>query len=243
MFRKLVVPMVLAAVPFVISLASAAQTQPARDVETTSEVPALSDLHEVIYPLWHNAWPNKDFKMMKDLLPDAEKKVEAVEKAQLPGILRDKKTQWDEGVARLKETLGAYKKAAADNNEKGLLDAVEKLHANFEGLVRIVYPKMDELDDFHAVLYQIYHKYMPQKDYDKLAGASVDLAKACEKLCAAQVPKRFGSKETQIKDGFKELCAASTQLKDAAKGKSPEATDKAVETVHSQYQKVEALFQ
>lgn len=244
MVKKLIFSVFVACLFLLAALPLWAQTpqQPKRDVETTADVPALDGLHEVIYPLWHTAWPNKDVKMMKELLPEAEKKVDAVVKSQLPGILRDKQAKWDEGVGKLKKSLEGYQKAAAENSEQGLLDAVEKLHASFEGLVRVIYPKMEELDNYHVVLYQIYHKYLPQKDYEKLKGCSEDLYNECEKLCAAQLPKRFAAKETELKAGIKDLCVATTELRDAAKGQSKEAVDKAVEKVHSQYQKVEALF-
>ena len=49
-------------------------------------------------PLWHDAWPNKDVKAMAAMLPDIEKHVAAVNKAELPMILRDKKAAWVAGV-------------------------------------------------------------------------------------------------------------------------------------------------
>ena len=49
-----------------------------------SSVPALDAMHEVIMPLWHDAWPNKDVKAMAAMLPDIEKHVAAVNEAQLP---------------------------------------------------------------------------------------------------------------------------------------------------------------
>ncbi|HSD67230.1 MAG TPA: hypothetical protein VLF95_11045, partial [Vicinamibacteria bacterium] len=60
------------------------------DAETRSEVPALADLHEAIFPLWHEAWPSKDYEKMKALLPQLRAGVAKVAEARLPGILRDK---------------------------------------------------------------------------------------------------------------------------------------------------------
>jgi hypothetical protein len=67
-----------------------AQTQE----EVKAEVPELKAFHSVIYKLWHNAWPEKDIAMMAELIPEIEKGVEKVQKAQLPGILREKKPHW-----------------------------------------------------------------------------------------------------------------------------------------------------
>ena len=72
--------------------------------ETRAEVPALMEMHEVIYPLWHEAWPNKDVKMMNELLPQVQQHVTAVEKSELPGILRDKQAAWAEQVTARRST-------------------------------------------------------------------------------------------------------------------------------------------
>ena len=63
-------------------------------------------------PLWHEAWPKKDFKMMKDLLPQARAGVAKVAEARLPGILREKQAAWDQGVVGLKDALARYEAAA-----------------------------------------------------------------------------------------------------------------------------------
>ena len=37
--------------------------------EITSSVPVLDDFHEIIYPMWHDAYPAKDYNALKDLYP------------------------------------------------------------------------------------------------------------------------------------------------------------------------------
>ena len=46
--------------------ASYAQERPA---ETTPNVPALEVFHEVIFKIWHEAWPDKNTAMLRQLLP------------------------------------------------------------------------------------------------------------------------------------------------------------------------------
>ncbi|MEW6368485.1 MAG: hypothetical protein AB1714_27975 [Acidobacteriota bacterium] len=220
----------------------ALSAEEAQCAELKAEVPVLEEFHEVIFPLWHNAWPNKDYALIKELLPQVREYVAKVEKVELPGILRDKKAKWQEGVTALAASAAALDKAVAEGNNQAMLDGVETLHARYEGLVRTVWPVMDELDAYHVVLYQIYHYYLPEKQADKLRAASVDLAKACDTLVAAQVPKRHVAKEAALKEGFAALCEATRELQKAAAGSDFAVTEKAVEKVHTQYQKVETLF-
>ena len=78
------------------------------DAETEARVPALTAFHEVVYPLWHEAWPKKDVDALVAFRPNVESGVDAIAKAELPGILRDKKATWEKAVARLKAISGEY---------------------------------------------------------------------------------------------------------------------------------------
>lgn len=211
--------------------------------ETRAQVPALTAFHEVIYPLWHDAWPAKNVQMMKDLLPEVQKHVRAIREAELPGILRDRKGAWDEGVKALVEIAGRYEKAAAANDEKGLVNAVEEIHARFESLVRVVRPAMKELDAYHVELYRVYHKMMPAKDLAGVRAASEEMAKKCQALAAAPLPKRFAAREAEFRAEFGSLCSATSALKEAAAGQDADRVAKAVEAAHTQYQKTEKLFE
>lgn len=226
---------------FVVLPAGAGEGAPAD--ETRSQVPALVEFHEVIYPLWHEAWPAKNVQMMKDLLPQVQEHVRKIREAELPGILRDRKDAWDEGVKALVEIAGRYEKAAAADDEKGLLEAVEEIHSRFEALVRVVRPAMKELDAYHVELYRVYHKLMPAKDISGVRAASEEMVKRCEALVAAATPKRVASREAEIRAGFASLCAATEGLRKAASGEDPESVSKAVEAVHAQYQATEKLFE
>ncbi len=211
--------------------------------EVKAEVPALAAFHDVIYPLWHEAWPNKDMALMKELLPQAQEGTAAIEKAELPGILRDKQAAWTKGVAALRESLTAYERAAAAGELQALLDAVEQLHARYEALVRTVRPPMKELDAYHQTLYQVFHKLMPAGDVAGLRTAAEEMAIRCQALSAAPMPKRFASRDAAVRPALGELCAKTDALREALKGTDTARINTAVGEVHTQYQAVEKLFE
>jgi hypothetical protein len=212
------------------------------DAEVKAEVPALSEFHEVIYPLWHVAWPAKDLGQMRELLPQIKQHVAAVQKAELPGILRDKKAKWDEGVAAVAAEADKLEKALAANEQQPALDAAEQLHARYEGLVRTIRPMMKELDAYHQVLYRVFHYDWPEKDLATLKTHAGDLAARCGELQSAAVPKRFAEKEAELKERFGALCAATTELKTAADGGDAAVVGPAVDKVHTAYQACEKVF-
>jgi hypothetical protein len=227
----------------VVGVLAVAPRLPAQEpAETRSEVPALAELHEVIVPLWHEAWPKKDYAMMKDLLPQARAGVARVAEARLPGILRDKQAAWEQGLAGLQDALARYEAAAASGSETGLLEAVEALHARYEGLVRVTRPAMKELDAFHVVLYRVYHHELADEAWPAVAASAGQMVEACRALAAAPLPGRFASREAEVRPEIAALCTRSDLLNAAAAAPDRKATAAAVEAVHSQYEKVEGLL-
>jgi hypothetical protein len=213
------------------------------DAETRAEVPALRDFHEVIYPLWHNAWPNQDFALMKELLPQVREHVAEVRKAELPGILREKQEVWSEGVEQLGATLAAYERAAEADDHQALLDAVEQIHSDFESLVRLIRPPMRELDAYHVVLYRIYHYYTPRKQVAELQQAAGELQTACVALAQAPAPRRHADKAGELGQQIEELCASTDRLNEVAGGAEWEPIAEAVEQVHTRYVAVQNIFE
>jgi hypothetical protein len=213
-----------------------------RPEETVTSVPALDAFHEVIFKIWHEAWPKKDAAMLQKLLPDVEKGIASVAAAPLPGILRDKKDAWDEGVRKLQSAGADYKAAAAAKDDAKLLAAAEALHSRFEGLMRAIRPALKELDEFHAVLYMLYHHYVPKNDLANIRKSAAELAQKMAALNQAKLPERLIDKDYdfQVARG---MLAQSVAALDARIQSSDEKTIRdAVDAVHSRYQALEKIF-
>jgi len=211
--------------------------------ETTATVPELSALHDVIYPLWHTAWPERDVAMMRELLPEARQGVAAIEGAELPGILRDKRDAWNEGVAALRSALDAYAGALADGDDDGLFAAVEDFHARFEQLVRIVRPPMKEMDAFHVVLYDVWHHLVPEQRMAELDAPSAALVERCDALATATLPRRTAGQEPRFHAAIASLCTASRGFRDAVEAGDGAAVTRTAATLHDRYQALDHLFE
>jgi len=210
--------------------------------ETESSVPELEAMHEVIYPIWHDAYPNKDVAALRGFVGEVESLAGKVIAAELPGILRDREAKWKAGLEELKKAVDAYKAAAAGTDDQALLDAAELLHMRYEMLVRAIRPVLKEVDEFHKVLYVIYHKYLPDKKYDEIKAVAADLRLKAEAATKATLSKRLESRAAAYQTAAGKLLEAAQKLEAAcAAGSGPEI-EKAVEEVHSSYQALEAVF-
>jgi hypothetical protein len=211
-----------------------------RTTETSATVPALNDFHTVIFKIWHAAWPNKDYDMLTALLPEIEQGIIAVANAELPGILREKKAAWRNDVEKLQAIFGEYKVAIEAKQRQPLLDAAEKLHA---ALVRVIRPPLKALEDFHSVLYVLYHYYMPQ---DSLEEVKVSIGQLQDKMGAlnkVSLPPRFKGKEESFTAARNQLDKAVAELAAMVRSNEFGKIKAAVEVVHTSYQAVAKIFE
>ena len=211
--------------------------------ETTASVPALSDLHEVVYPLWHNAFPEKDYALIKELLPQVDALTEILDQAELPGILRDKMEQWEEGKGTLKTTLENLHKAVDADSEEDMLSQVEAFHSSYEGLVRLIRPIVPELDAFHQELYKLYHYHMPNFELDLIREDVAAMVEKIIPLKAVQLSTRLESRQEDFQAVVDNLESELIKLDEAVKtGEKQEISD-AVERVHTAYQNTVKIFE
>jgi hypothetical protein len=210
--------------------------------EISGNVPELDEFHNVIYEIWHNAYPNKDIASLKSYVNDVNGYAQKLYEATLPGILRDKETKWKAGLDELKKAVDDYNSAAAGSSDEQMLNAAEALHAKFEMMVRIIRPVLKEVDEFHKVLYVIYHKYLPGKDYDAIKSVCDELKGKAEAIVNAKPNKKVESRLEQFNTAAAELLTATSELCETCKGSDNTAIEKAVENMHTKYQKLEAVF-
>jgi hypothetical protein len=210
--------------------------------DAVAQVPALDSFHDVIRTIWHEAWPKKDAARLQKLLPEVEKGIEAVAAAPLPGILREKKAAWEEGVKKLQSAGGDYTAAVAAKDDAKLLAAAEVLHSRFEGLMRAIRPALKELDDFHSTLYLLYHHYLPKYEIEKIKSSVTELAKKMVALNAAQLPERLKQKESAFQAARTSLSQSVDALDPAIRSNQEKAVKAAIEAVHSNYQALDRVF-
>jgi hypothetical protein len=237
---------ILICIIFAVSMSQVSFSQVKIDSsEITSSVPQLTSFHEIIYPIWHKAYPAKDIASLKGFVPQIKASMEALNKAALPGILKDKEIIWKSQLQQMNIAAENYYKAAGGTDDEAMLSAAESLHHNFEMLSRVIRPVMKEMDDYHQILYIIYHKLYPEKKYNEISGfmdSLVERADAIRKCPAEKLKKKLGDNYSRFEPAAEELYKATVNLRDTLKGNDPEKKNEAVQHMHSMYENLEALF-
>jgi hypothetical protein len=226
--------------PLAFSAALFAQA-PATEMATT--VPALEKFHEVIMPMWHSAYPAKDYAELRKIAPEVEAGVATIAAAKLPAILHEKQGAWDKGIAELKAAAAAYAKAAAGKDDKALLLAAENLHATYEAQGQIIRPVLPEMNEFHKALYVVQHTYVPEKKWADACKVSGELEAKAEALAKATLPKRAASKADAFQKEAPQLAIDAEALTAACKTNQAAAIEQAISTLHARYEGLSKIFE
>jgi peptidoglycan hydrolase CwlO-like protein len=213
------------------------------DPQVTANVPALDSLHESIYILWHNAYPNKDYALIKNLLPKLAVSVSKLSTSALPEILHGKQANWDNEIKNLQNNLSALQKAVKEDNKESMLKASESLHASYEKLVGIIRPVLSELESFHEELYKVYHSYMPNNDIEKIKTIIPSMKMKIGLLKQARLPQNLVARQNKFDEAVARLEASLNELENLTKTNSKEKIQSAVEKLHSDYQSIDVLLQ
>jgi hypothetical protein len=229
------------ALPLAFCVGVLAQAQATHEVSTS--VPELTTFHDVIMPMWHTAYPAKDYAALRKIAKDVEAGVAKIAAAKLPPILHEKQAAWDKGVAELKAAAAGYAKAAAGTDDKALLLAAENLHTLYEAQGQIIRPVVPEMNEFHQTLYVVQHTYVPEKKWGEVCKMSGDLQSKAEALAKVTLPKRVEAKGEAFKKETGQLVADAKSLVAACKANQPAGIEKATGTLHSRYESLGKIFE
>lgn len=233
----------LLALLLMLPLAFAGHALAAAGQETSTSVPVLEAFHDVIMPMWHTAYPNKDYAALRGMTKDVEEGVAKIASVKLPAILHEKEAAWAKGVAELKAAAAAYTKAAAGSDAAALLKAAERLHTAYETQMQVIRPVVPEMNAFHQVLYIVQHTHVPAKNWTGVCQASADLQAKAEAVAGATLPKRHAARTETFKQASGTLAADARALVAACKANQASAIESATDALHSQYEALVKIFE
>jgi len=203
---------------------SAAKVEtPVKDTITPSNAPvkdttdklamALEDFHSVLAPMWHEAYPIKDFKSIREQAPMFRQKLMALIVIPAPdNMTQEKREAFFTKRQELAFYVDQYEKAAADSTDSALAASFEKMHWGYEELDKVFMVEIKQLDSFHETLYYLWHKALPAKDYKAVKSTMPVLKAEMDSLMLVKLPgscydikEDFEAKRTALKDAVYQL--------------------------------------
>ncbi|SYZ72590.1 exported hypothetical protein [Candidatus Zixiibacteriota bacterium] len=212
----------------------------------TMERPRLDGLkqfHDVVRPIWHTYLPEKNYKAIRESVEPFQKSVQILMEAPIPDYFQHKKEQIEAGRKAIADAIAAFDTVAKKNDDAELEKAVENAHTAFENLVRVISPRMAEIDNFHLVLYPLWHKALPASDWTSIKATAPVLRTEMDSLMAAPIPEWAKEKDQQINEQRTALNKAVTDFCETCKANKDEEIKDKLTILHQHFMALDGVFE
>ncbi len=203
--------------------------------ELYGTIPEVEELHKAVYTLWHTAYPQKDYDMIKGLLPELDSLTASLDEAQFPKILHMKQEAWDEGKEELKAGLARLHEAVDSDDKAEILNQAEAFHSHFERLARISNPVVPELEVFHRELYKIMHYYLPNGEMDKIRETIAAMQEKIGPVMQAELPGHLADQSEAFSSALQEMESKFTSLVAISDQDDAAAIEAALKELHTAF--------
>ena len=206
-------------------------------------VTGIREFHEVLYPVWHDYFPKGDFQAIRDAIPEFKRTTKILTETELPQFYHNVKNDFDAKRENLALAVDKMESVAQTGNDQELAKAVEEMHTAFERMARVLSPRTRELEEFHLVLYPLWHQAMPDKDYQAIKAAVPSLGSKMNALMQAQLPQRFSDIEPQFLEKREALRLSVEDLASVCRqNKDDQIIDK-LTVMHDAYRALDQVFE
>jgi len=203
----------------------------------------LAEFHEVLQPIWHMAYAEKDYQAIRDAVPAFKEKMELIQKAELPGFYREKKEDFEKKREALAKAVLDLEEKSKGTDNQALLKSTEDLHTAYEQLVRVFALRISELEGFHIVLYPLWHEALLDKDYKAIKASTPALQEKMDALMKVELPKESKQIATKFTEKRKALKTSVDDLVKACNGKDSKKIEEKLDKMHTAYQELDAVFE
>lgn len=206
-------------------------------------VEGLKEFHEVLYPVWHSYLPKGDYQAIRKAVPAFKKSVEILMKAPLPDFYQHVKDDFESKRQNLVLSVEELDSVAQTGDDKKLENTVENMHSAFEQMARVLAPRIKEIEEFHLVLYPLWHYAMPQKDYPAIKTAIPSLESRMDALMKAQLPESSKNIESQFLEKREALKKTVEELAEVCHNNKDTEIIEKLTRMHEYYRNLDEVFE
>lgn len=207
------------------------------------KIDGMTEFHEVLYPVWHSYLPDGDYQSIRQAIPEFKRTTGILMETELPQYYHTVKDDFEAKRQNLALAVEELESVAQSGDDKKLAKAVEGMHTAFERMARVLAPRIRELDEFHLVLYPLWHQAMPNKDYQAVKAAIPSLEKRLADLMRAQLPQRSKGTEPQFLEKREALSQAVHELADVCRQDEDEKIFDSLTQMHEAYRALDHVFE
>jgi hypothetical protein len=189
---------------------------PARRAAKLGHSP-FDKFHEILAPVWHKAWPEKDYDALLSAATEFETAFEDVEKHEPTFETEARKTRFENRSKALGEVIKQYAEAAGKGDKEAVYEMMPSLHDAFELAASSLLPvKYPELEGMQITTGVVIKQHIPENNTEGIIGSTETLITQVAALTEESVPddlvyfkedllKRFAGLKDEVSK-MKECC-------------------------------------
>jgi hypothetical protein len=216
--------------------------QTAKKAEEKPRIEGLSEFHEIMAELWHNALPNKDYKAIREAAPALVEKKNIVMKGKLPEAFQTRADQFNKQRKVFGEAVDSLAKLAWGKDDEILAKGLEDMHTAFEKLARSLYTPIPELEEMHKVIYPLWHTSYEKKDFKTIRENATALKEKMGALMKADLSKLKKEKKETFTKLRADLQKTVEEFGAVAKKGDDKELEKAFVKMHSVFHSLNEEF-
>ena len=167
---------------------------------------AYETFHQVMAPLWHKAWPAKDYDALIAGGAEFEKQIEGIKELKPEISSEERLASFNERRDLLVKHVEAYVEAAKNGDAEKCYEILPELHDAFElsasALSPIRYP---ELTGLLVTSNIIVEQHIPSANEEGIKGSTETLTRKMKTLQETEVPQELHYREEALRKDFAEL--------------------------------------
>lgn len=205
-------------------------------------IDGIKQFYDILTPIWHMTMPDSDFQSIKDAAPNLKKAYEKIASAEIPPYYQHVQDTFILERDQLGLAVCELDTIAKTNADEMIPAAVEDVYSAFEEMIRLLAPRTKEVEDFHFVMYPLWHEALRKSDWATIKARVPILRKEMDTLMTTPIPEWLGGKELRIVETRDALNKAVDALVDACKSGDAAIIKERLTAVHSRFRTLDEVF-
>jgi hypothetical protein len=156
--------------------------------------------HEIMAPVWHGAWPEKDYDALLKAGPQFKERFASIAKMEPTFKTKDREEKFLKARDNFSKIVEMYAEAAEKGDKKTVYDLMPQLHDAFEmtatSLLPISYP---EIEAMVITLNLITETHLPKNNMEGIVGSTETLMAKIDMLTdTSTIPVELKRMQTDI---------------------------------------------
>jgi len=206
------------------------------------DIPYIQTYHDAIAPSCHKYMPAKDYATVRQHVPNMVAQAATIADLKLDSTYAPVAEAFEKQRRLFLSTVDKLMVAADGADDEVFAEAFGKMHEAFVRMVSSLVLSPVELDEFHALVADVWHKYLPNKDYDGIKAALPALKEGCKKLASAKLSESKQNIKDQYLAAVGKVESSINGIENVIDSKSDEKIEESVVQLHESFRGVMELF-